>query len=397
MWLADVWAVAKKEMMHLRYDRKSISLTIILPLVAMMSFALAYGETDPLQISEHRVYPIGFQNADRGTEGELLIQQFRLLEKDAQEARNHVQTVSFEVHELLPGENATARVRSGELYGVIQIPANYTANVRADDSTGYIFLIGDNTKVLIADNLEKFTRVLLDELQSRSAAGRSALQDAPATVVENRHLLPASTSQLAVFYPGIIALLTAFASLNDISSSITRERTEGTLAHVFMTPMGRGSFLAGKLAAGVFLGLVRGALLLLIGIYALDLVMNGNWLVYFLVVGAVSLATLGIGLIIASLATTERSVLVATLLLTIVFMFMIGALTPVEYMLPTSQFVAKSLPPTYGVDALRRVMLLGQGLGAKPVIIDMIALGIGSLVALTIGAFLFSRKALGVR
>lgn len=397
MWLGDAWEVAKKEMVHLRRDRKSISLTVILPLVAMLSFALAYGETDLLGQDEHRVYPIGFQNADRGPEGEILIQQFKALETEAQRERGEVQKVSFEVTILLPTDDPREPVRQGDLYGVIVIPQNFTQNVREDSRQAYVFLIGDNTKVLIADNLEKFTRVLLDEAQGNAYGGRPPQQRPPATLISTAHLLDDSTSQLAVFYPGIIALLTAFASLNDIASSVTRERTEGTLAHVFMTPMRRSAFLTGKIGAGVFLALLRGLLLLLVGIYGLGLVMEGSWWMFFLVVSLVATATLGIGLVIASLANTERSVLVGTLLLTIVFMFLIGALTPVEYMLPTSQYVAKSLPPTYGVDALRRVMLLGQGLTTPSVLIDLGALVVGSIVFLGLGTWLFNRKALGSR
>ncbi|MBW3584017.1 MAG: ABC transporter permease [Euryarchaeota archaeon] len=396
MWFRTAWEVGKKELLHLRRDRKSIGLTIILPLVAMMSFALAYGDTDVLGISEHRVYPIGFQNFDRGPEGDILIAQFKALETEAQEARGEVQTVSFEVTELLPTDDPEEPVRQGDLYGVIVIPENFTGNLRADGRQAYVFLIGDNTKALIAENLEKFTRVLLDEAQGK-AFGRPPLQEPPATLIQTRHLLSSDVGQLAVFYPGIIALLTAFASLNDIATSITRERTEGTLGHVFITPMHRSAFLTGKLGAGVFLGLLRGLLLLLVGIYGLGLVMAGSWFVFFIIVALVALATLGIGLIVAALATTERSVLVATLLITIVFMFLIGALTPVEYMLPTSQFVALSLPPTYGVDALRRVMLLGQGFTNVGILVDIGALVIGSVVTLVVGAVLFSKRGLGIK
>lgn len=395
-WFRSSWEVVKKELVHLRRDRKSIGLTVILPLVAMMSFALAYGDTDIMGLAEHRVYPIGFQNFDRGPEGDYLIAQFKALETEAQEARGQVQTVSFEVKLLGPNEDPDHRVREGELYGVVVIPANYTSHLRDTDRQAFVFLHADDTKALIAENLERFTRVLLDEAQGKPQGDRRvALQDPPATVIQDRNLMGGDAGQLAIFYPGIIALLIAFAALNDMATSVNRERNEGTLGHVFITPMRRSAFLTGKISAGVILALLRGLLLLLVGIYGLGLVMRGNWGLYFLVVALVATATLGLGLIVSSLASTERSTLVATLLITIVFMFLIGALTPVEYMLPTSQYVAYSLPPTYGVDALRRVMLLGQDFGTQPVLVDLLALAGSSVLLLSIGAFLFNRKALG--
>lgn len=395
-WFRASWEVVKKELVHLRRDRKSIGLTVILPLVAMMSFALAYGDQDVMGLAEHRIYPVGFQNFDRGAEGDYLIAQFMALETEAQEERGQVQTVSFEVKTIGPTEDPDERVREGELYGVVVIPDNYTTHVRDPDRQAYVFLHADDTKALIAENLEKFTRVLLDEAQGKPQGDRrSAVQEPPATLIQNDHLLGGNVGQLAIFYPGIIALLIAFAALNDIATSVTRERGEGTLGHVFITPMRRSAFLTGKISAGVILALLRGLLLLVVGIYGLGLVMRGDWSLYFLVVALVATATLGLGLIVASLASTERSTLVATLLITIVFMFLIGALTPVEYMLPTSQFVAYSLPPTYGVDALRRVMLLGQGFGTPAVVIDLLALFGASALLLGIGSFLFNRKALG--
>jgi ABC-type multidrug transport system permease subunit len=396
MWLSNVWEVTKKELVHLRRDRKSIGLTVILPLVAMLSFALAYGDTDLMGITEHRVYPVGFQNFDNGPEGHIFIRQFELLTTEAQQERGFVQTVSFNITMLGPHEDPKERVRSGERYAVIEIPANFTERVRNGDQQAFIFLHADNTKVLIADNMERFTRILLDEAQSRPAADRRApAQSPPATLVENAHLIDEDVGQLAVFYPGIIALLIAFAALNDISTSVMRERSDGTLGHVFITPMRRGAFLSGKIAAGILLAMLRGLLLLVLGIYVLGLLMVGSWLLYFLIIALVATATLGVGLVIASLASTERSTLVATLILTIVFMFLIGALTPVEYMLPTSQYVAHALPPTYGVDALRRIMLLGQGLGSPAILIDLLALTAGSVLFLGLGSYLFNRKALG--
>lgn len=363
-WLRDAWLVARKEAVHLRRDRRSQALTLVLPVVAMAAFAFSFSGQDVAPGAAAEPYPLAVKDLDGTAESREFLDVLS-------------RTRMFTLHVLPAERDAEAYMRETGVFATVVLPEGFSEGFRAGKpQIGFVY---DNTKPYVGGLALGRVKLVLDAIELQQ--GRGASFDHSALVETG--------GALDLFTPGMVVLLLAFTSLNDMATSLTRERSEGTLGRILLSPTHKASFLGGKILAGLALVLVRAALLLGIAIVFLGMRLHGDPLTYLLVALLSGLATLGLGILIAARARTEREVMVASLMVAIVLMFMMGAITPVELMSPPAQAFANALPHTHAAEALRRVMLLGYGPGE---ILPDLGILLASGVALTAaGVALFRR------
>lgn len=101
--------------------------------------------------------------------------------------------------------------------------------------------------------------------------------------------------------------------------------------------------------------------------------------------------TLGIGILIAARARTDREVTIASLLVTIILLVMMGAIAPLELMSPFARTLASFLSHTHATAALREVMILGKGIAAVG---PQVLLLTGSGLAIALGGALLFRRSI---
>lgn len=360
----DTWLVARKEFVHLARDKRSQVLTLVLPIVAMAAFAFSFGGQNFQPTADSAPYPMAVQDLDVSPESRQFID---VLER----------TGLFQLHVLPADRDAKAYMRETGAFGTLVIPDGFGTAFRAGDPTiGFVY---DNSKPYVGTLTLSRVKLVLEAIAKQQGRG----------VDFQYERLVETGGSLDIFTPGIVVLLLAFTGLNDMATSLTRERTDGTLGRVFISPVGKTAFLAGKVLAGIALALARAVVILLIAVLALGVAFHGNVLAYLFVCVLVALVTLGLGILLAARARTEREVLVATLMVIIVLMFMMGAITPIDLMSRPAQVVAALIPHSHATEALRQVMLLGNGLDAALPAVGVLV--VAALLFLGAGSMLFRR------
>ena len=111
------------------------------------------------------------------------------------------------------------------------------------------------------------------------------------------------------------------------------------------------------------MGAVVGAALIAVMVYGLGVPMGGSWVDLALVVGAVLLASAGLGFCVASISSTDAQAVQYTMLLLLATIFLSGLVLSLERFIPQIRWVALALPPTYGIEMIRDVMLRGTAPG----------------------------------
>lgn len=363
-WLRDAWLVARKEAVHLRRDRRTQALTLVLPIVAMAAFAFSFGAQDAAPGAVAEPYPLAVQDFDGTAESREFIDVLS-------------RTRMFTLHVIPASRDAEAYMRESDVFATVVLPDGFAEALRAGrPELGFVY---DNTKPYVGGLALARVKLVLDALELQKGRGASFDHEA----------LVETGGALDLFTPGMVVLLLAFTSLNDMATSLTRERSEGTLGRILLTPTHKAAFLGGKILAGLALVLVRAAILLAIALVFLGVRLHGDPFTYLLVALLAGLATLGVGILVAARARTEREVMVASLMVTIVLMFMMGAITPVELMSPSAQAFANLLPHTHAAEALRRVLLLGYG--PLDILADLGMLLVSGIVLTLAGVALFRR------
>ncbi len=165
-------------------------------------------------------------------------------------------------------------------------------------------------------------------------------------------------------FPGIIAMSVFFAAIFN-GVSLVFDREFGILKEVLVAPISRSAVALGKSLGGATVATMQGTLVFLfaplVGVslsVGLVLIM---WPVMF--AGAFAMASLGVA-IAARMRRTE-SFQVINQFVTFPLIFLSGAFFPLAALPLWMEVFVKLNPVTYAVDALRRLVLEAQGLGAQ--------------------------------
>ncbi|MGI8314823.1 ABC transporter permease [Halobacillus mangrovi] len=142
--------------------------------------------------------------------------------------------------------------------------------------------------------------------------------------------------------------------------SFLRERTQGTLERLLSTPIKRGELVLGYLGGFGLFTVLQSLLIAAYSIYVLDLFMTGEFLYVLLVTFLLALTALSLGTLLSAFAKNEFQ-MIQFIPLVIVPQVFFSGLFPIEGLSYWLQGIGKVMPLTYGAEALRGIMLRGEG------------------------------------
>jgi ABC-2 type transport system permease protein len=206
--------------------------------------------------------------------------------------------------------------------------------------------------------------------------------------------LPLGMSFQVFLFPGIIAQTMLFTSMF-MGISVIWDREFGFLKEIMVAPISRGSIFLGKMFGNSTDAIIQGIITFFLGIL---IQVPLNLLLFLLALPLMIMMTFGlvcIGLSIASSMTSLESFGVIQSFVTLPLFFTSGALFPLNTPLTPEwlQIIGHLNPMTYGVDALRTVVI-----GANPfytlfpLYVDVIVIVAFDAVMMIIGTLLFSRR-----
>jgi ABC-2 type transport system permease protein len=176
--------------------------------------------------------------------------------------------------------------------------------------------------------------------------------------------------------PGLLALTILFSTSSMEATVIVFERRIGSLERLLLAPLRLPALLAGKLLGGVTFGLTVTLVVLLVSL-AIFGTAGTNWLMLFLALLLSATAFSGLG---AFVSVAVREVFEAQTLANFIrfpMMFLGGVFVPVDSLPPGLQVIARLLPLTYSVEALRAAMSGGSWTTAALDLVVLFAFSLG--------------------
>jgi len=177
------------------------------------------------------------------------------------------------------------------------------------------------------------------------------------------------------------------------SMALVRETELGTMEQLLVTPLKPGHLIVGKLLPYALVGSVEFLTALGVVLFWFRVPLQGGFAILALLTVPFMLCTLGLGLLVSTLARTQQQ---AMMLATFVFMmpqiYLSGFVFPIQNMPPFFRWLTYAVPLRYYVIVLRGVFLKGVGLEVLwPQALAMLAIGV-ALLALARARF---RRRLG--
>ena len=198
-----------------------------------------------------------------------------------------------------------------------------------------------------------------------ASAGSDPSAQIPAEVVaapmraDLRNWAPISPTVVAYFAPAVLALVLQHMAVTLTALSLVRERLSGVFDVFRVAPVRSFEILAGKYLAYAFFNLAIATAVSLLMVFGLGVPLLGEPRFFALVVGLLTFASLGLGLLISTLADSELQAVQLSMLVLLASVFFSGFVLPLEEFQPFARAFAYALPVTHGIQLMQDIMLRG--------------------------------------
>jgi ABC-2 type transport system permease protein len=163
--------------------------------------------------------------------------------------------------------------------------------------------------------------------------------------------------------PAVLAMILMIMTMMLSSMALVRESEVGTMEQLLVTPLSPSAVIAGKLVPYALVGVVEFLTAITVVLFWFRVPLQGSFAVLLLLTAPFMLCTLGLGLLVSTLARTQQQ---AMMLTTFVFMmpqiYLSGFVFPIQNMPQVFQWITYAVPLRYYVTVLRGVFLKGVGL-----------------------------------
>ena len=282
-------------------------------------------------------------------------------------------------------EQGTARV------GVI-IPRGFGTDLVSNEAVVQVLLDGTEitTSLLAQAYLEamayEYTQQMVGEdLQLAVAVGDLEQLEARSRVWFNEGLRT-ENFQLPAEMAGGVALLAVFLP----AVAIVREREQGTLEQLFVTPIRPIELIVGKSLLALFVTYLGFLGMLALNVYHFEIPLRGSLVLLMVLTGYYIFVELGWGLLISVSAKTQGQGLLLAFFLVVLEVILSGQILPVEFMPRPVQAISYLAPNKHYTTIVRAVML--RGVGLADLWPQVIALGVLGVVLYTIAAFRLRKR-----
>ncbi|MGG1686618.1 ABC transporter permease [Pseudalkalibacillus sp. NRS-1564] len=178
------------------------------------------------------------------------------------------------------------------------------------------------------------------------------------------------------FGPVLVGFFIFFFVFLIAGVSFLRERTQGTLERVLASPIKRWELVIGYVIGFGLFTMFQSAIIALYSIYVIDLKMEGSFFYVLLVTLLLALSALTLGTLLSSFAKNELQMIQFIPLVVVPQIFFSG-LFNLDTISNYLSWIGPLTPLYYGAEALRNVMIKGQGI--TEIWIDLLVLFVFSI------------------
>jgi ABC-2 type transport system permease protein len=230
------------------------------------------------------------------------------------------------------------------------------------------------------------TDLLVERLERRGM--RNAMEapvDVRAQIWYNPGLVSAN-----YMVPAMIGMILQYLATMLTSTSIVRERERGTMEQLIVTPLRSWELIVGKLTPYVLIAFMNTIEVLIIGVLVFGVTINGSVPLLLTLTALFLVTTLGIGLLISTIANTQQEAMLTTVFFILPSVFLSGFFFPIAAMPPWLQLISYLIPLRYYLIIARGIVI--KGVGVEALWPQILALGIFAAVVMGLAITRFRRS-----
>jgi ABC-type multidrug transport system permease subunit len=319
-------SIALKEAMHLRRDPATLFFALIIPVVQL----LLYGYAIDFDVRHIATVVVDMDHTRESREYIQSLQNTQYLDV--------IRTADS------PGE-AERAIRSGACHVGIILPPDF-GRLKGSATPPQVRVMVDGSDSQIS------TRA---RIAFANVSGGQTV-DARMNVLYN----PNSRTQIYMI-PGLAAILLQLITVSLTSASLVREREQGTLEQLMVSPVGRLGLMLGKLTPYFFLAVIEMCAILVMGYLLFDVRVAGSVLLLLLLSLPFIAASLALGLLISTTAQNQAQAMQMSMLTMMPSILLSGFVFPLETMPGPLYLLAHIFPVTFFLHVIRGIVVRGAG------------------------------------
>jgi len=370
-----LWTIMKKEFLHIWRDPRTLTLIILLPaaLLILLGYGVS-GETSnvPLAVADLSKTDTSRRYIDYYTSSGY----FKLM------------------YDALSEDEIVGLIDRGLVQAGIFIPEDFSRQLETDKTANVQFYInGSDPEMSQKTNLTLSTisQVAIQNILSQRFIRSGSVQGLQLPInIYTKILYNPDNRALFYMIPGLIPIILQIQALLLTALAIVREREQGTMEQLIVTPIRSWELMLGKILPYLFIGIINMVATLFVAIYLFEVTVAGDiWMLIGL--GALFiLGSMGRGVLISNISQPQmQAMYIAVGVVVLPAIILSGLMFSRANMPLASYLVGEILPVTHFLEISRGIMR--KGISANYLMESIIWLVVLSVVYFVGSVFTFRK------
>ncbi|MGD0642917.1 MAG: ABC transporter permease [Roseiarcus sp.] len=367
-----VKAIAKKELIQVWRDPRSLMIALLMPLMQMA--LLGYGVS--LDIKHIPVCAFDREGSQRS---EALLKRFQA-------------SIYFSVVEATRSYGALKdALDNGRCKIGVVIPPDFSERL-ADIATAPVQVVldatDDNTANIGLGYAQEVVAGFSSDVQLVASQRQGAVAQSPPVALQSRVWFNEDLNSRNFVIPGVVAMVLALVGAQLTSLTISREWERGTMEVLISTPVTRFELMVGKILPYFAIGMLDAALCLSLAVYWFEVPFRGALATLFFTTSLFLIVVLSVGYFISVAIRSQIGASQIALLVTMMPTTLLSGFTfPIDQMPWPIQAITYLVHSRYYVTILKAVFLKGAGLIELAMPMSLLALYAVAVAFLAARAF----------
>lgn len=338
--------IVYKEWLHIVRDVRALALVILLPVMLLILLGFAAS-------NDIKDIPLAVVDQSKSDESRLMIDRyvasgyFQLVA----EAHNEDELLQF--------------LDKGTVQVGLLIPESFGRMIATGSASPVVFYI-DSTDPTLAQTAQLAAEYVSQANSQEILVRRMQKSGVPLDLqlpldVHIRFLYNPNMRRMDFLLPGLVGVILQVQALLLTAFAIVREREQGTLEQLIVTPIKPWELILGKILPYVAVAAVNLVMVVISGVLVFGLNIAGNIVLMAVLSGIFLIGSLGLGVFISTISRTQIESLYLAVFIILPAVMLSGLIWPRQNMPWVAFYSGYLLPLTYFLEIIRGIVLKGIG------------------------------------
>ncbi|MBS3920259.1 MAG: ABC transporter permease [Deltaproteobacteria bacterium] len=373
MW-ERVYSILLKEFLQVLRDPRMKAVIFLTPIIQLLIFG--YAVTTDVKNIATAVYDL-----DQTPRSRELISRFF--------ASGYFKPKEYVTH--------VTRIRDlmdqGKISAAIQINKCFAARLAAQEKVAIQMIVDgtdSNTATVVMSYAAKIVSKYNQGLVVEAIGLPIGASPSKGIDLQSRTWFNINLESRMFYVPGVVALIGMLITLMLTSMAVVREREIGTMEQLLVTPIRPAELIIGKTLPFAIIGFFDVALITIVALLWFEVPIEGSLLLLFVATGLFLMSTLGTGLFISTISSTQQQAMMSTFFFYFPAVLLSGFMFPIANMPVAVQWITYVNPLRYFLVVIRGIFL--KGVGAEILWPQMLAMGAIGTMVLILSSLRFSKR-----